>query len=140
MRNTTTAKDYTEERSAIARGFKSLADFPFLVAVKLGKKVITLTQGYPYGTPAGSWADQLYRASASVAANISEGVGRVTRGQQVQFLRTSRGSAYEVVAHLHLCPVPDLDLGSLIQDYHRLIEALDVSLGKLIDTDPAELA
>lgn len=53
----------------------------------------------------------------------------------MQFLRTARGSAFECTAHLLLCPVPGVDTAPLVAEYHRFIEALDLSLSRLVEAD-----
>ena len=40
------------------------------------------------------------RAAVSVTANIAEGYGRFAYQENIQFLRQSRGSAYELRDHL----------------------------------------
>ncbi|MFQ5927511.1 MAG: four helix bundle protein [Terriglobia bacterium] len=43
---------------------------------------------------------QLLRASRSATANIAEGYGRYHYQENIQFLRQSRGSLYELIDHL----------------------------------------
>jgi len=46
--------------------------------------------------------DQLLRASRSITNNISEGYGRFHYQENIQFLRTSRGSLFECVDDLYI--------------------------------------
>jgi len=46
--------------------------------------------------------DQLTRASRSITNNISEGYGRFHYQENIQFLRTSRGSIYECIDDLYI--------------------------------------
>ena len=62
-------------------------------------------------------ADQLRRASISVASNIAEGHGRGRRKEFARFLLIARGSCAEVKAQLGLA----LDSDRLSQLRHRLL-------------------
>lgn len=132
MRSSYTSRDYTEERLACEKGFSELQEYPYLAAMKLARKVTQVALGMTPGTLGYSWGDQVYRSSVSVAANMAEGVGRITLAQKVQFLRTSRGSAYETITHLRLCPL-DLDLQDLVKDYESLLKDIDQAVLRLID-------
>jgi four helix bundle protein len=46
--------------------------------------------------------DQLRRASVSIMANIAEGFGRSGSGEFLQFLAIAKGSACEVLSHIHV--------------------------------------
>ena len=46
-------------------------------------------------------ADQIIRASRSIAANIAEGHGRFHVQEQIQFCRQARGSLSEVLNHIY---------------------------------------
>lgn len=48
-------------------------------------------------------SDQLRRAASSILLNIAESQGRSTTKDKINFLHTSRGSIYEVMAILDLC-------------------------------------
>ena len=45
---------------------------------------------------------QIRRAASSIPANVAEGYGRESAGSYVQFLKTSRGSLYELETHVRL--------------------------------------
>lgn len=46
---------------------------------------------------------QMRKAAVSLTANIAEGYGRFHFQENIQFLRTSRGSAYELMDHIITC-------------------------------------
>ncbi len=46
---------------------------------------------------------QMKKAAVSLTANIAEGYGRFHYQENIQFLRTSRGSAYELLDHILTC-------------------------------------
>lgn len=46
---------------------------------------------------------QMMKAAVSLTANIAEGYGRFHFQENIQFLRTSRGSAYELLDHIITC-------------------------------------
>jgi four helix bundle protein len=64
-------------------------------AFALGCKVHCLTRKLPKHELFGL-TSQLRRAGTSVALNIAEGYGKGTRPDYVRYLRTSRGSLYEL--------------------------------------------
>ena len=47
--------------------------------------------------------DQMIRASRSTTANIAEGFGRHHHQENLQYLRQSRGSLYEMLEHYNTC-------------------------------------
>ncbi len=69
-------------------------------AIALADEVCTLTRGFPRGYF--FLADQLNRATLSVAANIAEGNGRFTKADRRQFFGIARGSVQECVPLLEL--------------------------------------
>jgi four helix bundle protein len=64
-------------------------------AIELTTAVYQLTATFPSSERFGL-TDQMRRAAVSVASNISEGYGRSTRGEYVQFLGHARGSLCEL--------------------------------------------
>lgn len=69
------------------------------VARKLRMEIYRITQSFPpeekYGLSA-----QMRRAAVSITANLAEGYGRFSYQENIQFLRQSRASAYELRDHL----------------------------------------
>jgi four helix bundle protein len=68
-------------------------------AIDLTVCVYTLTQRFPREETYGL-SSQLRRASVSVASNIAEGRGRLSRGEFRQFLGVALGSTFEVQTQL----------------------------------------
>jgi len=67
---------------------------------------------------------QIQRASASIPANIAEGVGRGSRLDSTRFLRYAIGSACELRAHLDLAErLYSID-ASVVGDLRRSVESL----------------
>ena len=64
--------------------------------------------------------DQIRSAAASVPANIAEGYGLGTRPQFIRGLRISRGSVYELQAHLELAN----EVGLIESARHHDVQAL----------------
>jgi len=95
-------------------------------AVDFADHVLATTEQFPRGY--GFLADQLNRASVSIAANIAEGNGRFTKPDRKNFFGIARGSIQECV--------PLLDLAARRQLIHEpahreFRERLD-ELGKMI--------
>jgi four helix bundle protein len=61
---------------------------------------------------------QLRRAAVSIASNIAEGQGRLTRGEFQHFLGMARGSLLEVDTQLAIA----FDLGYLKADIYQALE------------------
>ena len=68
-------------------------------SIVLTKQIYTITRKFPkeeiYGL-----SNQLRRASVSVASNIAEGYGRITRNDYKRFLSFSFGSTFEIQTQL----------------------------------------
>ncbi len=74
----------------------------------LARNVYTLTEVLPRREAYGL-ADQMRRASVSIASNVAEGYGRLTDLQFRHFLGNARGSLYEMQTQAELA----IDLGYL---------------------------
>ncbi len=68
-------------------------------SIVLTKQIYVITRKFPkeeiYGL-----SNQLRRASVSVASNIAEGYGRITRNDYKRFLSFSFGSSFEIQTQL----------------------------------------
>ncbi|GMU26355.1 MAG: four helix bundle protein [Planctomycetia bacterium] len=69
-------------------------------SVDFADQVSTATEAFPRGY--GFLADQLNRASLSIAANLAEGNGRFTKPDRRNFFGIARGSVQECVPLLEL--------------------------------------
>ena len=69
-------------------------------AVDFIGQIASMTEGFPRGY--GFLADQLNRASLSIAANLAEGNGRFTKADRKHFFMIVRGSIQECVPLLEL--------------------------------------
>ena len=71
---------------------------------------------------------QIQRAAASVPANIAEGYGRESKGSYAQFLKTSRGSVYELETHILL----SAKVGHCTQEECREILAQSATISRAL--------
>jgi len=107
--------------AAIAMANNSEAGYRQLVvwqkSMDLVVEVYRCTQAFPRDELFGL-TSQMRRASISVPSNISEGKGRYTRGELVQFLFNARGSLLELqtqitlagrLGYLHEIQIADLE-------------------------------
>lgn len=99
---------------------------------ELAKLCYQLSSGLPKAEQFGLVA-QIRSAAISIPANISEGAGRGSKKEFVQFLRIARGSLYEIETYLVLI----VDLGfvethdiALIEDVRRSVDRLLAALIK----------
>jgi len=74
-------------------------------------------------------ADQIIRASRSIASNIAEGHGRYHYQEQIQFCRAARGSLSETLSHTYTA----FDCEYITQDRVKEIENKAEVLGKLLN-------
>ncbi len=72
---------------------------------------------------------QVRRAAVSVASNIAEGQGRLTKGEFCHFLGQARGSLLELETQLSIA----LDLHFLGEEQFRKLEALSSEVQKLLN-------
>ena len=71
-------------------------------AMNLSEKIYRATAVYPNIEKFGL-ADQMRRASVSIASNIAEGYGRTSAREYARFLSMARGSGYELETQILLC-------------------------------------
>ena len=82
----------------------------------LASEIYRITEPFPRTEQYGL-TSQIRRAAVSVASNIAEGQGRLTKGEFLQFLGHARGSLLEVETQLAIA----VDLNYLGQaDFSRL--------------------
>lgn len=97
-------------------------------AVEMSLAVYRLTAAHPESERFGL-TNQLRRASVSVASNIAEGYGRVSKGEYLQFLGHARGSNFEVQTQLTIAA--GLGLGG--RGSHHEAEELAAQVGKMLN-------
>lgn len=88
-------------------------------AFALGCRVQTISHAFPRHEIFGL-TSQVRRAGTSVALNIAEGYGRGSTGDYLRFLRTSRGSLYELSTAMAFAR----SFGYLAEDDHRTVDAM----------------
>ncbi len=74
---------------------------------------------------------QLIRCATSVSANISEGTGRASKRQFLQFIKIARGSAFETYTFLTQMPPPFST--TILREAKEMCEALDGEMRVLIE-------
>lgn len=114
------------------RGYKKLVVWQ--EAIHLNTLIFQLINEFPQNI-CYSYADQMQRASLSIASNIAEGYGRFSRAELKRFSSIAFGSAMELecqlisLAHLNIVPSGRLEqvLGKL-ESVLRLLNAFIRSL------------
>jgi four helix bundle protein len=103
-------------------------------AIQLTVDIYQLTAKFPDAERFGL-TSQMRRAAVSIASNISEGYGRSTKGEYVQFVGHARGSCSELETQIVIAKAlgfgspSNLDSAeSLCKDVGRLLGALMKSL------------
>jgi four helix bundle protein len=98
-------------------------------AITFADEVCTVTRDLPRGYF--FLADQLSRASLSIAANIAEGNGRFTKADRRNFFGIARGSAQECVPLLELAarqglvkPDAHFELKGKLEEIARMLSGL----------------
>jgi len=77
---------------------------------------------------------QLRSAAVSVAANIAEGNGRLTRGEYLNQLSSARGSLREIDTHLEFAHRLDYAPSQAIQDVRYVMDVDAAQLTRLIQS------
>jgi four helix bundle protein len=97
-------------------------------AKALAAETYRLTEAFPKAELYGL-TSQLRRAAVSVASNIAEGQGRLTKGEFIQFLGHSRGSLLEVETQFSIA----LDLKLLSSADHKAVEVRTAEVLRLLN-------
>jgi four helix bundle protein len=99
-------------------------------AVDFTDQIVTLTGSFPRGYY--FLADQLNRASLSIATNLAEGNGRFTKADRKNFFIIARGSAQECVPLLELARRKDLVPDDAHRGFREQIEVMAKMISGLI--------
>ncbi len=97
-------------------------------AKPLAVEIYRLTEHFPKSEIYGL-RSQIRRAAVSIASNIAEGQGRMTRGEFLQFLGHARGSLFELETQLAIA----LDLGYFTQQQWEKLEQSTTEVRRLLN-------
>ena len=100
-------------------------------AVDFADEILAMTEQFPRGY--GFLADQLNRASVSIAANLAEGNGRFTKPDRKHFFGIARGSIQECIPLLELAERRGLINSSQRERSRDRLEELGKMLSGLIN-------
>ena len=101
------------------------------VAIELGIACYAVSRKFPPDERFGLTA-QLRRAAVSVAANIAEGNGRLTKGEYLNHLSAARGSVREVDTHLEFALRLGYAATDIIANVRCLVDRAAALLTRLI--------
>jgi four helix bundle protein len=107
-------------------------------AMQLVQEVYALTRCFPVEEKFGL-VSQMNRAAVSVPANIAEGWGRLSTKNYLQFLRTSRGSLFELETLLLIACGQQFAEEAVTSALLRETDELSRMLGGLIKSLEAKL-
>ena len=96
-------------------------------AIQLSLAIYKLTSSFPNSERFGL-TNQLRRASVSVASNIAEGYGKLSRGEYLLFLGHARGSNFELQTQLVIAN----GLGFGNAPARREVEALSEEVSRML--------
>jgi four helix bundle protein len=99
-------------------------------SVDLAENIINLTDEFPKGYY--FLADQLNRASLSIATNIAEGNGRFTKGDRRNFFIIARGSVQECVPLLEIAKRKQFISNAILSDLSHQLEIISKMISGLI--------
>ena len=103
------------------------------IAVEIGVRCYDLSRTFPRAERYGLTA-QLRSAAVSVAANIAEGNGRLTRGEYLNHLSIARGSLRELDTHLEFACRLGYATSDAIRELRDLIDVAAALLTRLIQS------
>ena len=97
-------------------------------AKALAAEVYRATEGFPRAEIYGL-TSQLRRAAVSIASNVAEGQGRLTKGEFSHFLGQARGSLFELETQLSIA----LDLHFLREDDFKRLKEQSSEVRKVLN-------
>ena len=100
-------------------------------SVDFADEVAALTEAFPRGY--GFLVDQLNRAALSIATNLAEGNGRVTKPDRRSFFTIARGSAQECVPLLEIARRRGLIKDPVVANLKSQLELIAKMLSGLIN-------
>jgi four helix bundle protein len=118
-----------ESESEMGASFKDL--IVWQRAVELSLAIYKLTSKFPASEQFGL-TNQLRRASVSVASNVAESYGRLTKGEYMQFLGHARGSVCEVQTQLVISSALGYGSESLRDSANEFAEEVSRMLNALV--------
>ena len=108
-------------------------------SIELTTDVYELTSKFPESERFGL-TNQMRRASVSIASNVSEGYGRSTKGEHVQFLGHARGSCSELETQIVIAKNLGFGATQNLQSTETLCNDVGRLLGALIKSIRAKQA
>lgn len=103
-------------------------------AIVLVKEIYGYTNSFPETEKFGL-VSQMRRSSISIPSNIAEGWGRMSKKNYIQFLRTARGSLFELETQIIISAELNFNkntenIESLIVEISKMLNALIKSLNE----------
>jgi four helix bundle protein len=95
--------------------------------------IYELTESFP-SSEKFALTNQLRRVAVSVASNVAEENGRLTRGEYLQFLGHARGSNAEIETQLIIARALGFGSASSISNVQELCADVSRLLGNLIES------
>lgn len=98
-------------------------------SILLVKEIYSFTNSFPEDEKYGL-VSQMRRSSVSIPSNIAEGWGRLSKKNYIQFLRTARGSLFELETQIIISV--DLNYNQKSENIESLIVEISKMLNALI--------
>jgi four helix bundle protein len=101
-------------------------------SIQLATAVYRLAASFPRDEVYGL-SSQMKRAAVSVASNIAEGYGRLTGGENSQFLGIARGSVLELQTQFEISRALEFGDGARLDEAEALSEEVSKMLYAMMD-------